>query len=157
MSSLIPVRDLVRSLKLHKQRRHFSVIAAMGEVSAKTLHTIVKTGKMTVRMQGLLSELLPRLDRGDFKVKHNAAGQVSPDNVNKLLVEERPRDAPHTQRRIMRAAEYSPWARCIACGGTRFSGVKRFRGHKFRYYACDDCVDTPDRIMMGGKPTDQRQ
>jgi hypothetical protein len=73
--------------------------------------------------------------------------------VNKLLIEERPVDAPQFQRPIVRAAEHNRWARCIACGGTRFSGIKRTRsdGEKPRYYACDGCVDTPDRVMMGGR------
>lgn len=152
MYPLIPVPELIRKLKLHQQHQNLRPIAQMADIDYQGLRKMMRIGKMSVRMQTLLSEIMQRLDRGDITYRRNVPKLANGENVNKTLVEQRPPDAPYQQRRIVRAAEYSRWARCIACGGTHFSGISR-TGHRydFTYYACDDCVDTPERIMMGDK------
>jgi hypothetical protein len=83
-------------------------------------------------------------------VRQNLPSMANGD-VNKMLIEERPPGASLFQRRIVRANEYCRWARCIACGGTQFSPLRRTRSRKtsaITYYAC---VDTPDRVMMGDR------
>jgi hypothetical protein len=106
---------------------------------------------MSMEMQALLSDILERVDRGDVAIKLNSP-KTDKDNANKVLIEARPPDAPRFQRRIIRADEYCRWARCIACGETSFSPLRRTLSHKtsaVTYYACDGRVDTPDRVMMG--------
>jgi hypothetical protein len=66
-------------------------------------------------------------DRKEIVIKRDSPAIANGDYANKTLIEERPHDAPYTQRCIVRASEYSRWARCIACGGIRFSGIKRTR------------------------------
>lgn len=151
MSQLIPVPELIRKLKLHKQYKNLAAIAAMGEISYDGLRKTLRDGKMSVRMQTLLSEIVLRLDRGDVRIRKNPPKSAHGENVGKFLLEERPVDAPQTQRRIVKACDYSKWARCIACGNTRFSMIRRTLngGEKPRYYACDGCVNDPERIMMG--------
>jgi hypothetical protein len=154
MSQLLLVSEIIRRLRMHQQHLgHTTAIAAMSDVSRQTIHQIIRSGRMSLRLQTVLSDLLERLDRKEIVIKRNTPSIANGINVNKLLIEERPVDAPQFQRPIVRAAEHNRWARCIACGGTRFSGIKRTRsdGEKPRYYACDGCVDTPDRVMMGGR------
>jgi hypothetical protein len=152
-SQLLPVHELIRRLRLHSTRRgNIKAIAGMGEIHYQHLRQITREGRMSVRMQALLSDILERVDRKEIIIKLNLPN--AKDNANKTLIEERPPDAPWTQRRIVRANEYSPWARCIACGGTHFSPLRRTLSHKtsaITYYACDSCVDTPDRVMMGDR------
>jgi hypothetical protein len=108
--------------------------------------------RMSMRMQIVLSEVLEQFDRREVVIKFDNPSFVS-DTPNRVLIEERPAGAPYTQRRIVRAAEYSQWARCSACGG-HFSPLRRTRSHKMSaitYYACDGCVDTAERVMMGGR------
>jgi hypothetical protein len=108
---------------------------------------------MSLRLQTVLSDILERLDRKEIAIKRNSPAIAKGDDVNKLLIEERPDDAPHFQRRIVRASEYNRWARCSACGAAHFSGVKRTRSdaEKPRYYACDLCVNEAEHVMLGGR------
>jgi hypothetical protein len=154
MSRLLLVSEIIRRLRLHQQHwGHITVIASMSDVSCETIRKIMRDGRMSLRLQTVLSDILERLDRKEIAIKRNSPTIAIGDYVNKTLIEERPHDAPYTQRRIVRASEYNRWARCSACGNAYFSGIKRTRsdGEKPRYYACDGCVDTPDRIMMGGR------
>ncbi len=93
----------------------------MGEVDYYHLRKIIREGKITERMQTLLSELLQKLDNREVLVQQNMPSMANGENVNKMLIEERPPGAPLFQRRIARANEYCRWARCIACGGADFS------------------------------------
>jgi hypothetical protein len=153
MSRLLLVSEIIRRLQLHRQHwGHITVVASMSDVSCQTIRRIIRSRRMSLRLQIVLSDILERLDRKEIIIKHNTPAIAKGDNVNKLLIEERPADAPQVQRRIVRASEYSRWARCNACGNAYFSAIKRTRsdGENPRYYACDGCVDTPERIMMGG-------
>ncbi len=154
MSQLLPVHELIRRLRLHSTRRgNIKAIAGMGEIDYYYFRQIAHEGRMSVRMQALLSDILGRVDRGEVAIRLNPP-TTDKDNANKLVIEERPADAPHFQRRIVRADEYCRWARCSACGGTHFSPLRRTLSHKttaITYYACDGCVDTPDRVMMGDR------
>jgi hypothetical protein len=154
MSRLLLVSEIIRRLRLHQQHwGYITVIASMSNVSCETIRKMMRDGRMSLRLQTVLSDILEHLDRQEIVIKRNSPAIAKGDYVNKTLIEERPHNAPYTQRRIVRASEYSRWARCIACGGIHFSGIKRTRsdGEKPRYYACDSCVDTPERIMMGGR------
>jgi hypothetical protein len=160
VSQLLPVPELIRRLRLHSKRRgHIKAIAAMGEVDYYHLRKIIREGKITERMQTLLSAVLQKLDDREVLVRQNMPSIANGENVNKMLIEERPPGAPLFQRRIVRANEYCRWARCIACGGTHFSPLRRTLSLKtsaITYYACDGCVDTPDRVMMGDRSSSTR-
>lgn len=149
MSRLLPVPELIRKLILHKQYKNLKGIAQMGEISYDGLRKLLRDGKMSVRMQTLLSEIVTRIDRGDVRFHRN--NYRAKEHINQYIIDDRPAGAPQTQRRIVRAVEYSRWARCIACGGTHFSSIKHTLNFREapRYYACDGCVDEPERIMMG--------
>ncbi len=137
MSRLLRVPELIRRLRLHSTRRgNIKAIAGMGEIDYCHLRRIVHEGRMSVRMQVLLSAILERVDRGEVAIRLNSP-KTDQDNTNKVVIEDRPPDAPRFQRRIVRANEYSRWARCIACGGTHFSPLSRTRSHKtsdYTYY-----------------------
>jgi hypothetical protein len=90
----------------------------MGEVDHYHLRKIIREGKITERMQTLLSEVLQKLDNREVLVRQNLPSMANGD-VNKMLIEERPPGASLFQRRIVRANEYCRWARCIAPASTR--------------------------------------
>lgn len=109
MSQLLPVHELIRRLRLHSTRRgNIKAIAGMGEIDYYYLRQIAHEGRMSVRMQALLSDILGRIDRGEVAIRLNSP-KTNKDNANKVVIEERPPNAPHFQRRIVRADEYSRW------------------------------------------------
>ena len=141
MSQLLPVPDLIRRLRLHS-RRHGDIkaIAGMGEINHDHLRRIAREGRMSVRMQALLSAILERVDRGEVAFKMNTPRVKADAPVNSFIIEERPANAPMFQRRIVRANEYSRWARCSACGGIRFSPITRtgsLNPSVITHFACD--------------------
>jgi hypothetical protein len=108
MSRLLLVSEIIRRLQLHQQHcGHITVIASMSDVSCETIRKIMRDGRMSLRLQTVLSDILGRLDRKEIVIKRNSPAIASGDYVNKTLIEERPADAPHFQRRIVRASEYS--------------------------------------------------
>jgi hypothetical protein len=158
VSHPLPVPELTRRLRLHKaQRGDLAAIAAMAEIDAQYLKRVVREGKYSMRMADTLSRILDKIEHNELRWKKNTPkiakrdGHTDPELINKTIIETRPVGAPQTQRRIVKACDYSEWARCNACGGLRFSAIYRHTWffEKPRYYACNSCVDTPERIMMG--------
>jgi hypothetical protein len=61
MPQLLPVPEIIRRLRLHsKPRGNIKAIAGMGEIDYYHLRQIAREGKMSVRMQTLLSDILGR-------------------------------------------------------------------------------------------------
>lgn len=158
------VPDLVRRLRLAQKRLGWmKAIAGMAELDYEWLRECIIKGQISERLQTVLPPILERLESGELILRRHTTNSAD-WLISQYTLRERPAGAPTVQHRIVRAQDYSPWARCSACGNTRFSSFQcgpktttagaghirqTNRGRRPGYFACDNCVDIPDRQMMG--------
>jgi hypothetical protein len=135
-----------------QQHGQISQLARLCGVDRQMLYHI-RDGNYPIsdQVRAQLTEYLPRLERGEIRFHRRSSATSNQFRRRQVEVTweveylEPPPVLPPPQPRIVPVGDWQRWARCLSCGGRRYS---EFQGLSGRCMACDGCVSAVDRQML---------